>query len=140
MYDGKYKTIVIMGSRFCSPKNPYNIKLCPVRALLHIRERARCCKLSSSSPPAIAKQDCPLYLAKNIEQHLRKVAQVGYDIFDPDKLHRWSAHSIRVAAAVRLHNAGKTGSYIQPRLRWRSMTIMVYLQNTKKISDQQHVN
>ena len=59
---------------------------------------------------------------------------------DPDKLHRWPAHSTRVGAAVRLHNAGKAGSYIQPRLRWRSMTFMFYLQNTTKTSDQQHVD
>ena len=130
------------GQKILFSKNPGNVKLCPVRALLRIRERARRCKLSSSAPLAVfVKNKTVHYIrAKNIEEHLRKVAQVVYDISEPDELRRWSSHSIRVGAAVRLHTAGKSGSYIQLRLRWRSKAFLVYLRNTIEIADQQHIN
>ena len=78
--------------------------------------------------------------AKHIKAHLRKVAKVVCNIEDVEELKRWSPYSIRVGAAVRLHIAGKDGTYIQIQLRWRSKTFMIYLQNTIEIADQQHVN
>ena len=78
--------------------------------------------------------------AKHIEVHLRHIAKAVYNINDHDELQKWSPHSIRVGAAVRLHVAGKDGPYMQIRLRWRSLAFMVYLRNTIEIADQQHVN
>ena len=130
------------GQKVLFTKNKANVKLCPVRAFLRIRERARRCRLSSSVPLAVFVKDGEVHYirAKHIEEHLRGVAQVVYDVSDSDDLRRWSAHSIRVGAAVRLHTAGKDGPYIQLRLRWRSTTFLVYLRNTIEIADQQHVN
>ena len=130
------------GQRILFTKNKKNLALCPVRALLRIRERARRLKLAANVPLAVFTDDdgkTNYIRAKHIEQHLRTVAKEVYDIDDADELKRWSPHSIRVGAAVRLHTAGKDGPYIQLRLRWRSMTFMVYLRNTVEIADQQHV-
>ena len=56
-----------------------------------------------------------------------------------DDLKKWSPHSIRVGAAVRLHFSVKDGPHTQIWLRWRSLDFMVYLRNTIEIVDQQHV-
>lgn len=131
------------GQRILFTKNKGNVKLCPVRALLRIRERARKLRLAANVPLSVFVDDKDVVTfirAKHIEEHLRGVAKVVYNIDDPGELKRWSPHSIRVGAAVRLHTAGKGGPYIQLRLRWRSLTFMVYLRNTIEIADQQHVN
>ena len=131
------------GQRILFTKNKSNVKLCPVRALLRIRERARKLRLAANVPLSVFVNDqgvVTFIRARHIEEHLRGVAKEVYHIEDLKELKRWSPHSIRVGAAVRLHIAGKDGPYIQLRLRWRSMTFMVYLRNTVEIADQQHVN
>ena len=131
------------GQRILFTKDKDNTKLCPVRALLRIRERARRLKLAANVPLSVFVDDKGVvtYIrAKHIEAYLRKVAKELYDIKDVEELKRWSPHSIRVGAAVRLQIAGKDGTYIQIRLRWRSNTFMIYLQNAIEIADQQHIN
>ena len=63
--------------------------------------------------------------------YLRSVASVVYKIKPGDKsLNVWSPHSVRVTACNLLHRQGMSDSYIQIRLRWKSMTFLDYLRNT----------
>ena len=43
---------------------------------------------------------------------------------------RWSSHSIRVTACNLLHRQGLPDSYIQQRLRWKSLAWRDYIRNT----------
>ena len=71
---------------------------------------------------------------RDIQTILQMSAKEVYGIAKKEELKKWTTHSIRVGAAVKLHEAGKDGSYIKLRLRWRSDTFMVYLRNTRKIA------
>ena len=53
-----------------------------------------------------------------------------------EELRLFSCHSIRVTAAVLLHETRKDASYIRLRLRWLSDCFQVYLRNTKRICAQ----
>ena len=57
----------------------------------------------------------------------------------PDKLKRYSAHSLRVWACVLLDEAGKLPDYIKKRLRWLVDSIRMYLRDTA-IIQHQHVD
>ena len=47
-----------------------------------------------------------------------------------------STHSLRVYACVLLHEIGKDGPYIKPRLHWLSNCFEVYSRNINRICDQ----
>ena len=53
-----------------------------------------------------------------------------------EELSLYSCHSIRVTACVLLHEAGKDGTYIKLRLRWKSECFQIYLRNTATIRAQ----
>ena len=74
-----------------------------------------------------------------IAEHFREAATEVHGITDKKELSLYSAHSMRVTAAVLLHQANKSGSYIKIRLRWASDTFMMYLRNTLEQA-KQHVN
>ena len=63
--------------------------------------------------------------------HLRYSASIVLNIKKDDpSLKLWSTHSIQVTAANLLHRANLSDSYIQTRLRWKSLSFLVYLRNT----------
>ena len=53
-----------------------------------------------------------------------------------EELRLYSTHSLQVTAANLLHEAGKDGSYIKLRCRWKSDCYEIYLRNTAKIRQQ----
>jgi hypothetical protein len=57
----------------------------------------------------------------------------------PDKLKRYSAHSLRVWACVLLVEAGKLPDYIKKRLQWLGDSFRMYLRDTA-IIQHQHVD
>ena len=61
-----------------------------------------------------------------------------HDLVDPLELSKYLAHSLRVTAAVLLHQAQKDPEYIKIRLRWVSNAFQEYLRNTETIM-KQHV-
>ena len=67
---------------------------------------------------------------------LRFVKTLVHPNISDEELQLISVHSIRVEAAVILHEAGKDGPYIKLRLRWLSNCFEVYLRNTKIITQQ----
>ena len=56
-----------------------------------------------------------------------------------EELRLFPCHSIRVKAAVLLHETGKDASYIKPRLRWLSGCFQMYLRNTKVMCAQHNL-
>lgn len=114
--------------------------MCPVLAAIRIRERARKYNDTPNCPLAIAvkRKHCQLIYKFDIDHILQKTAKAVYSLTDPNDIKKFTTHSIRVGAAVSLHSAGKSGSYIKIRLRWRSDTFLLYLRNTTTLA-LQHV-
>ena len=61
-----------------------------------------------------------------------------HEIDDPMEFSKYLAHSLRVTAAVLLHQAQKDPDYIKICLRWVSNAFQKYLRNTETIM-KQHV-
>ena len=70
---------------------------------------------------------------QDVTTYLRFVTHLVHPAVSQAELNLISTHSVRVTAAVKLHEAGKDVSYIKLRLRWLSDCFLVYLQNTRII-------
>ena len=57
---------------------------------------------------------------KDVTAYLREVTRLVFPDITEEQLDLISSHSIRVTAAVLLHEEGKDGTYIKLRLRWLS--------------------
>jgi hypothetical protein len=81
-----------------------------------------------------------IYLTGNkIAKLLRMAVKEVRPDNTPDKLRRYSAHSLRVWACVLLDEAGKLSDYIKKRLRWLCDSFRMYLRDTA-IIQHQHVD
>jgi hypothetical protein len=81
-----------------------------------------------------------IYLAGNkIAELLRKAVKEVQPDTTPDKLKRYSTHSLRVWACVLLNEAGKLLDYIKKRLQWLGDSFSMYLRDTA-IIQHQHVD
>ncbi len=81
-----------------------------------------------------------IYLTGNkIAELLRKAIKEVRPATTPDKLKRYSAHSLRVWACILLDEAGKLPDYIKKRLRWLGDSFRMYLRDTA-IIQHQHVD
>lgn len=115
--------------------------LCPVLAADRIRRRAARLGIPPSSPLAVfanpqAVTGFSYITANHTTAFLRAAARAAFQLSTNDaRLQRWSCHSIRVTAANLLHQAQKSDSYIQIRLRWKSSTFLMYLRNTFYAAD-----
>ena len=69
-----------------------------------------------------------------MDRTLHDIAREVYNITDKEDLNRWSAHSIRVGAAVTMHIAGATPEDIKVHLWWRSNTFMLYLRDVPALA------
>ena len=56
-----------------------------------------------------------------------------HELYDPGELSKYSAHSLRVTAAVLLKQAQKDTYYIKILLRWEYNYFQEYLRNTEDI-------
>ena len=72
-------------------------------------------------------------------EYFRFIETEVHELTDPSEAALYSAHSMRVTAAVLLHQVGKTPEYIKIRLRWVLNAFESYLRNTDVIMDQ-HVD
>jgi len=115
---------------------------CPVKNGLNIRERALRLNVKADQPIAVYKgnngKTCWI-TNEDIEAILQMAAKTVHNITDPKELKRFTAHSIRVGAAVDLQAAGKNGDFIKIRLRWKSKSYMLYLRNVPRLADAHNV-
>jgi hypothetical protein len=111
---------------------------CPVSALLRIVARAARLQLHPNLPLAIYTTQPGVRIRfisdSVISSALQEFAQQCYGPLDLASLQRFSSHSIRVGACVLLHTAGKTGPFIQQRLRWRSLSFLMYLRDVPELA------
>jgi hypothetical protein len=81
-----------------------------------------------------------IYLTGNkIAELLRKAVKEVRPDTTPDKLKRYSAHSLRVWACILLDEAGMLPDYIKKRLQWLGDSFRMYLRDTA-IIQHQHVD
>ena len=71
-----------------------------------------------------------------ITKYYRFVSKMVFPAISDMDLKLISCHSLRVKAAVILHENGKDGTYIKLRIRWLSDCFQVYLHNTHSICEQ----
>ena len=108
---------------------------CPVMAALRIYSRSIRLRTPSTVPLGVFSPSGTsrfrFITDTQVASLLRSAATAVHNVSktDPD-LKLWSCHSIRVTAANLLHRARFTDSFIQPRLRWRSTSFLMYLRNT----------
>jgi hypothetical protein len=107
---------------------------CPVRAAWRICMRHRQRKLPSWMPLGIYidhKQNRVFYMnVPEVERLLRTAAKEATGITDDKLINKlFGMHTIRVTACNELARLGVKDSFIQKRLRWRSLTFLDYLRN-----------
>jgi hypothetical protein len=108
-------------------------KICPVCSAMQLVLRARWLNQPDDMPVAIykTKKGKAIYLTGNkIAELLWKAVKKVWPKTTPDKLKRYSAHSLRVWACVLLDEAGKLPDYIKKRQRWLGDSFRMYLRDT----------
>ena len=73
---------------------------------------------------------------KALTAFIRKAVKAVYPDISKEGLLLYSCHSLRVWAAVLLHEAGMLPDFIKKRLRWLGESYRVYLRDTFKTSQQ----
>ena len=130
------------GQKITFAKSQSNSKLCFVEAAKRVVIRAKDLKVSNDKPIAIfteSKNDKTFKYINDghVTKLLREAAKEIYNIKCTKALSKFTPHSIRVGACVKIHEEGGDATFIQTRLRWRSLAFMLYLRNTAKLATMQ---
>ena len=109
-------------------------RFCPVRAAWRITMRARRLGIDKSQPLGQYfdhKHGRVAYMnSVEVERLLRDVAKFTTNIQDDTLIKQmFGMHCIRVTACNELARLGVKDSFLQKRLRWRSLTFLDYLRN-----------
>ncbi len=117
-------------------------KICPVCSAMQLVLRARRLNQLDDMPIALykTKKGKVIYLTgdKFAELLQKAIKKVRPDT-TPDKLNRYSTHSLQVWACILLDEAGKWPDYIKMRLCWLGDSFRMYLRDTA-IIQHQHVD
>jgi hypothetical protein len=116
-------------------KNP---GICPVRGALLMVMSARYLAKPDDMPVACYRtKKAPLLFitGSRIATLLCKAVKKVQPSTSADNLKKYSAHSLRVWACVRIDKAGMSPSFIQKCLRWLGDSFKMYLRDTKTIQD-----
>ena len=110
--------------------------LCPILAALRIYSRSLRLGLTDDQPMgAYLERGKVRYLTgSKISALFKDIAKFIYPNITKKDLSQFSAHMIRVSAAVLLQVADKPEHFIKMRLRWESDTYRLYLRNTSIIA------
>ena len=119
--------------------NPTDTTMCPVRAAVRICQRAAHFGVPANFPIGVARavvvsQTYRFITNDDLKTHFQQAAAKVYNITNKQALTLWTAHSIRVGAAVLLQEMGKSADFIQQRLRWLSDAYKVYLRNLPQLA------
>ena len=113
---------------------------CPVELGLDIVEMAMALGAKGPEDPLClyrtSKGDIKFLTGDMITRYYRFVTKMVFPHISDEMLKLISTHSLRVKAAVLLHEAGKDGTYIKLRIRWLSDCFEIYLRNTSTICAQ----
>jgi len=114
---------------------------CFVRSALRARARAQRLGVSEDTPIAVfrdAAGKVKHISDVDVEFVLQQAAKKVHGVTAAKDLKRWSCHSIRVGACIRLQLLNKPGHFIQMRLRWKSESWKLYLRNLPELADAQN--
>ena len=104
---------------------------CPVEVGLNIVEMAMALGAKDDADPLCLYRtetgDVEYITGDMITKYYRFVTQLVFPAISATDLKLISCHSLRVKAAVILHEAGMDGTYIKLRIRWLSNCFQVYL-------------
>lgn len=115
--------------------------ICPVRSLFLMILRKIRLKHSLETPLAVfvnKKNETKYLTAAKVAEVIRKAVKAAYPDITDDELKKYSAHSVRVWAAVLLYEMGKSSDFLKSRLRWLGDSYRMYLRDTDAIN-QQHL-
>lgn len=119
---------------FAKSSNPNR---CPLLAITRIIERSIRLNISDDMPLAyfLGDNNTPTIITdEHIQSVMQAIAKETYKLTSINDIKLWTSHSIRIGAAVALHEAGADFMTIKQRLRWKSDTFIMYLRNTPKIA------
>lgn len=108
-------------------------RFCPVRIAMELVDLASACGQGPADPLGVFRDDrgrTRFVTGAMVTDLLRSITSTVFPAISPEELALISTHSIRVTAAVLLHEAGKDGPYIKLRLRWNSNCFELYLRNS----------
>lgn len=111
---------------------------CFVRSAIRVRRRAQRLGVKADCPIAVyktAKGTVKHISNEDVEDILRAAAKKVHKVTNTKELARWSCHSIRVGACIRLQLLNKPAHFIQMRLRWKSEAWQDYLRNLPELAD-----
>jgi hypothetical protein len=113
-----------------------NNKLCPVMAAIRIYERSIRLGLNDDEPMGafFERKRRRFLTGSKIRTYFQAVARHVYPDISDEELSKFSAHMIRVSAAVLLQVSGQPGHFIQKRLRWEGDSYRVYLRNSDALA------
>lgn len=116
--------------------DPTNTEMCPVRAAYKIVHRSMMLNQPADLPVCVyknAKSEMTYITGSTVSSYFRQIAKKAHPSMDESERKRFSAHSLRVTAAVLLHEHGCDGDYIKIQLRWQGDSYRVYLRSTQTI-------
>ena len=125
------------GQKVSLAKHKKFMAMCPVRAMARIFLRSKRLGKKDDEPIGVYRNSAgkTRYItATQIAEILQRAAIAAHDLTDKAEIGKYTAHSLRVWAAVLLNRAGCPGPYIQIRLRWKSDSFLNYLRNTYEIA------
>ena len=124
-------------------REPEYPDFCPCEVSLDIVEMAMALGAKEPDDPLCLYRteagDVEYITGDMVTKYYRFVTKMVFPSISDMDLKLISCHSLRVKAAVLLHEAGKDGTYIKLRIRWLSDCFQVYLRNTHTICEQHNV-
>ena len=110
---------------------------CFVNHMLQMIDRAHTLGQPDHLPLAVYRDDkdskVKYLTGDKFQEYLRSIVLEIMPGISAEDLKLYSTHSVRVTACVNLHEAGKDGTYIKLRIRWKSDCFEIYLRNTAAI-------
>lgn len=116
--------------------DPTNTEMCPVRAAFRIAHRSTILNQPADLPVCVyrnTKSELTYLTGSTVSSYFRQIAKMAHPSMNESERKRFSAHSLRVTAAVLLHEHGCDGDYIKIQLRWLGDSYRVYLRSTQTI-------
>ena len=119
-------------------RNRQQTRFCFVRSAIHMVENALYLGQAWDQPLCVYQVGHSIILltGADVTEYYRFVTRLVFPQILNADLNLISTHSLRIKAAVLLHEAGKDAPYIKLHLRWLSDCSIVYLRNTQVIMEQ----
>lgn len=126
----------------CWPRSqdPARSRWCVTENFRRVKQRARQLRQPDNLPLAVyhdpEENKVKYVTGDRYTEYIRSIVRENFPTIPEEDIKLLSTHSLRVTACTLLHEAGKDGTYIKLRLRWKSNCFEIYLRNTTTITRQ----